>query len=47
MCLSNLEGKLLKILIIFSDRIFPKYLNINLLEKVFSILSIFLMEQDI
>ena len=43
MCLSNLEEILLKILIIFSDRRFPKYLNINLLEKTLSILSIYLM----
>ena len=42
-CLSNLEGILLKILIVFSDRRFPKYLNYELLERVLSILSLYLM----
>ena len=43
MCLSNLEGNLLKLLIIFSDRLFPKYLNINLLEKKFLFLLIYII----
>ena len=42
MSFSNVKGILLKIVIFFSDRRFPNYLNFELLEKSLSILSFFL-----
>ena len=42
MSFSNMKGILLKIVIFFSDRRFPNYLNFELLEKSLSILSFFL-----
>ena len=41
MSFSNMKGILLKIVIFFSDRRFPNYLNFELLEKSLSILIIF------